>query len=173
MLWSKLLLEPSFPSLPGRPLSGLAGVAFFLLNASSVAGKGWQRDFQERGRSLMSVKGSKVFQVLVPTAQSGSRWLSASSLKCPNQGAYYSSKINLESKEKIFNKERPQTLGQLSHTKKKRVGQIVACYLDQGHVDKAEAYLPASYLTQMPSYLVTEFKGIFKKHGEREKKENQ
>lgn len=61
MLWSKLLLEPSFPSLPGRPLSGLAGVAFFLLNASSVAGKGWQRDFQERGRSLMSVKGSKVF----------------------------------------------------------------------------------------------------------------
>lgn len=49
----------------------------------------------------------------------------------------------------------------------------MACYLDQGHVDKAEAYLPASYLTQMPSYLVTEFKGIFKKHGEREKKENQ
>lgn len=49
----------------------------------------------------------------------------------------------------------------------------MACYLDQGHVEGIEAYLPASYLTQIPSSSVAEFKQGFLKHGEREKKENQ
>lgn len=118
MLWSKLLLEPSFPSLPGRPLSGRASVAFFLLNAEPMlAGKGWQCDFQERERSLMSLKGSEVFQVLVPTAIGFPVVVSELFVKCPNKGGYYCSKINLEPKENLQQRKTPDTRSIKPHKK--------------------------------------------------------
>lgn len=79
-------------------------------------------------------------------------------VKCPDRGGYYCYKItwNLQ---KVFNKEKATASRSLKP--QKCAGWIVADSLDQGHVQNAETYLQASFLTQMPALLLTEFKQGF------------